>query len=99
MRHYIFDREKDTLMRDEDGIKISFKYNDEIWNYLRNECKFSQKWIDSNFFILQSVGIIEPEHAVSDIECDVCSHKWVAVFPVNTEKLECPNCNHFTSIN
>tara|TARA_R110000744_G_scaffold195512_1_gene314537 strand:+ start:4084 stop:4227 length:144 start_codon:yes stop_codon:yes gene_type:complete len=28
----------------------------------------------------------------SMVECDICTHKWTAVFPYGAEKLECPNC-------
>jgi hypothetical protein len=26
------------------------------------------------------------------VQCDVCAHKWVAVYPADLELLECPNC-------
>jgi len=29
------------------------------------------------------------------IECTICTHKWVAVYADNTDKLECPNCGYF----
>lgn len=32
-------------------------------------------------------------HEVSEVACDMCSHKWVAVRPKGTPVLECPNCN------
>jgi hypothetical protein len=28
------------------------------------------------------------------VKCDLCSFVWVAVMPVNTEKLECPKCEN-----
>lgn len=40
-------------------------------------------------------------HEVSLVECDICTHKWVAVRPLGLTKLECPNCNlmvEFTNI-
>lgn len=36
---------------------------------------------------------IDP-HEVSTVECDLCSHQWVAVRPLGLEKLECPNCGN-----
>lgn len=30
----------------------------------------------------------------SMVMCDLCTHKWVAVRPENTNKLECPNCKN-----
>jgi hypothetical protein len=34
-------------------------------------------------------------HAAS-VECAICTHKWVAVWPVGTDKLECPNCSNLS---
>jgi len=28
----------------------------------------------------------------SRIQCDVCTHKWIAVFPSDLDKIECPHC-------
>ncbi len=30
---------------------------------------------------------------VGTVRCSVCGHKWVAVRPAGTEKLECPKCH------
>ena len=30
----------------------------------------------------------------SKVQCDLCGHIWVWVFPVECEKLECPNCHN-----
>jgi DNA-directed RNA polymerase subunit RPC12/RpoP len=41
-------------------------------------------------------------YETSLVECDLCSYKWVAVRPKDTEKLECPNCSnivHYENIN
>ena len=27
------------------------------------------------------------------VECCICTHRWVSVYPAGTEKLRCPNCN------
>lgn len=94
MNNYIFDKEKDDLLRNE-GEKISFKSQDEVWDYLRNTCLFSQDWIDKNFFIMKGVKILEPEHGVLNMTCDLCGNKWVAVAPASCEKLECPKCGNF----
>jgi hypothetical protein len=32
----------------------------------------------------------------SFVECDLCSHRWMAVRPEGTPKLECPNCEQIT---
>lgn len=32
-------------------------------------------------------------HEVSKMQCTGCGHKWTAVHPVGTTKLECPNCH------
>ena len=28
------------------------------------------------------------------VECDVCTHRWVAVYPADRDTLECPNCEN-----
>jgi hypothetical protein len=28
------------------------------------------------------------------IQCDLCSHKWTAVYLTELDKLECPNCTN-----
>jgi len=33
-------------------------------------------------------------HETSLVKCDICSHTWVAVRPLDTPKLECPNCHN-----
>ncbi len=32
------------------------------------------------------------------VKCLICDHKWTAVFPEGTEKLECPNCSTFSQV-
>lgn len=36
-------------------------------------------------------------HKTKDVECKLCNHNWVAVYPVNTIKLECPKCLKFVN--
>lgn len=36
----------------------------------------------------------EEKYEYSLVQCDLCGHKWVAVRPINTPKLECPNCGN-----
>lgn len=31
------------------------------------------------------------------VECDICSHNWVAAYPEYADKLECPNCNQLAN--
>ena len=31
------------------------------------------------------------------VQCDLCNHKWTAVFPKTVEKLECPNCKNMVT--
>ena len=41
------------------------------------------------------LSVEEDEDSVTEeVQCDLCSHKWVAVYYVGTEKLECPNCGN-----
>ncbi len=32
------------------------------------------------------------------VECAICTHSWVAVRPIETLELECPNCHYITLI-
>ncbi len=32
------------------------------------------------------------------VQCDICTHSWMAIMPIKTTQLECPNCHHMTSI-
>jgi hypothetical protein len=32
--------------------------------------------------------------AADYIQCDLCSHKWTAVYPEELDRLECPNCSN-----
>lgn len=39
---------------------------------------------------------------VEEVQCDLCSYKWTAMYYIGTEKLECPNCGnmaHFEPTN
>jgi len=36
----------------------------------------------------------EEKLETSHVKCDLCSYEWVAIRPLGTEKLECPNCNN-----
>lgn len=35
-------------------------------------------------------------HEASSVECDLCSHTWVAVRPQGLKELQCPNCKNMT---
>ena len=32
-------------------------------------------------------------HITTSIECGLCGHKWIAVYPEGATRLECPNCH------
>ena len=34
------------------------------------------------------------ESEVGKVKCDLCSYEWIAVRPLNTDRLECPNCEN-----
>ncbi|MDD4225967.1 MAG: hypothetical protein PHU98_06225 [Mariniphaga sp.] len=40
-----------------------------------------------------AVGNSAEQYEASRVMCDICMHKWVAVRPVGTSNLECPNCH------
>lgn len=33
----------------------------------------------------------------AEIQCDLCSYKWVGVYWHECEKLECPNCSNMST--
>ncbi len=61
MKYYIFDREKDDFMIDDDGGKVFFKSSLEVYHYLKNDCQFNDEWIDGNFFIMKACKILKVE--------------------------------------
>lgn len=30
------------------------------------------------------------------VECSICTHEWIAVRPLGTDEVECPNCGNMT---
>ena len=36
-------------------------------------------------------------YQTAEMVCVVCGHEWVAVFPIEAAKLECPNCSHLNT--
>jgi hypothetical protein len=61
MKYYIFDREKDSLFRDDDGVLICFKSDTEVWSFLKNDCQFTTEWVLGNFFMMKGCKILEHE--------------------------------------
>lgn len=38
------------------------------------------------------------EFTTSLVGCGICTHNWVAVRPIETIELECPNCHYIIPI-
>lgn len=38
------------------------------------------------------------EWCADKVKCDLCSHEWVAVYHVDSDHIECPNCHNMTII-
>jgi len=36
----------------------------------------------------------EDNWVANHIQCDLCSHKWVAVYPAELDRIECSNCSN-----
>lgn len=89
MKYYIFDKEKDDYMKDDDGEKIYFPNPHEVFKFLKNDCQFNNDWINDNF----RVDKLDP-HEASKVRCDLCTHEWIAVRPEGLTELECPNCKN-----
>lgn len=32
------------------------------------------------------------------VECDVCGHDWIAMYPIDAQELECPKCHQMAKI-
>jgi hypothetical protein len=42
---------------------------------------------------------MDGEKSVSkSVECEICTHEWVAVYPFGCKELECPNCENMTIV-
>lgn len=59
------------------------------------------QWLESDLQYLSQEDALEDvkdiimnydPHEVSQVQCFVCNHLWVAVRPKGVKKLECPNC-------
>lgn len=37
------------------------------------------------------------EFVAEYVECNICTHRWAAVFNPDSDKLECPNCSNMVS--
>lgn len=61
MNYYIFNREMDRIEKDNDGELVKFKSSEDVYNFLRNDCQFSNDWIVNNFFIMKGLKILIPE--------------------------------------
>jgi len=31
------------------------------------------------------------------VTCDICTHIWTAVYEINCDRLECPNCGYMAT--
>jgi hypothetical protein len=74
MKNYIFDREKDDFIKDEDGQRIVFKSSDQVYKYLKGQ-EFTDDFINKNFYIMKSCKIIGLEDSIGLIvEGDMNTH-------------------------
>lgn len=61
MKHLIFHKDTETILRDVDKELMEFKSNDEVWNYLHNILKYSPEFIERHFCIVKRLKILQPE--------------------------------------
>lgn len=38
------------------------------------------------------------KHSTASVECAGCGKKWVAVYPLDTKQLECPQCHKLDGV-
>ncbi len=51
--------------------------------------------------LLRENGVDEPKQQDwygEIMECNICSYKWVAVYPLGTKALECPTCGNMQKL-
>jgi hypothetical protein len=68
---------------------------DTIISWLQDDLNSLQM----NQTLLFANNILEENspHEASEVKCDACSYTWIAVRPLDTEQLECPNCSNTTN--
>jgi DNA segregation ATPase FtsK/SpoIIIE-like protein len=57
MKNYIFDREKDDFLKDDDGQRIFFGSSDDVYKFLKAQ-HFTDDFINKNFYIMKAIKII-----------------------------------------
>lgn len=60
MKYYIFDKEKKSLMKDEDDFPVWFKNMDDVYPFLKSN-EFTDDWIRNNFSCMSSCKILRQE--------------------------------------
>ena len=50
----------------------------------------------ANRIILATYGGAKTQQ--NNVECEICKHKWNALYPDECEMLECPNCKQMTEV-
>ena len=79
---------------------------DEVVFYLPDDLRERLERSDPPLTVMETVGVIERElpvtendpWAIVEMGCELCTHEWIAVFPVRTEELECPNCEKVNAV-
>jgi DNA-directed RNA polymerase subunit RPC12/RpoP len=55
------------------------------------------KWLHKLYLKWYKPGMkayLQDKWEVSMVQCDLCSHRWIAVRPKGLDRLECPNCSN-----
>ena len=60
MKNYIFDREKDKFLMNDDGENIHFESNEGVYVFLKEQ-QYTNDFIRQNFFIMKACKILIPE--------------------------------------
>ena len=61
MKYYIYDKEKDDFVRDEDGQRVCASSQTEVYDYLKAE-GLKEDWIVSNFLSVRMFKIFPVEN-------------------------------------
>ena len=61
MNYYIFDRETEKLLIDDDGDLLIFESNASAWLHLRNNTGYKKEFINKNFFAMRGEKLLEVE--------------------------------------
>lgn len=90
MNQFSYEPDNDTGSNDESYYEF-YRITDSEGNY------FAQAESEHNAALICGLLNKYTGWTASKVQCNFCSHDWIAAFHITNEKLECPNCGNMTS--